>query len=107
MMSGIHFLDSDSPVDGSQSYTQALLNEDSADESWSNVFWIQKRLIQAFPDAVIQVDDTRNDDQHLAVTIVTAQFSGKTRIACHQLVYAALDQMRNGRIHAMSLKTTA
>ena len=77
----------------------------AADDIMPNVSWIHQRLLLSFPDAIIQVEDTRGDDQHLAVTIRAADFSGKTMIACHKMVYAALDQMRHNRIHAMSLKT--
>ena len=40
---------------------------------------------------------------HFNVTIVTAAFAGKTRVARHRLVYDALaDAMRNG-IHALAI----
>ena len=80
----------------------ASLNWDSP---LSNVHWIYQRLNTAFPSAEIQVEDTRGDDQHLAVIIASGAFLEKSRIACHQLVYGALDHMRQGKIHAMSLKT--
>ena len=81
------------------------LAESMLEHRMSNIEWIQQRLVQAFPDAIIHVEDTRGDDQHLAVTICAAGFLGKSIVACHKMVYAALDQMRQGRIHAMSLKT--
>lgn len=80
--------------------------EDGAESNaLSNVAWIRQRLSTAFPGALIQVEDTRGDDQHLCATIISGEFSGKTRIACHQRVYAALDHMRGGHIHALALKT--
>jgi stress-induced morphogen len=71
----------------------------------TNIQWIQWRLMAAFPQCILDIQDTRGDDQHLSVTISSTAFSGKSRIACHQMVYAALDHMRQGCIHAMSLKT--
>lgn len=77
------------------------------DSPLSNVQWIYQRLSAAFPSSEIKVEDTRGDDQHLAVIIASGAFLEKSRIACHQLVYGALDHMRQGKIHAMSLKTLA
>ena len=67
--------------------------------------WILQKLGAAFPQSEITVNDTRGDDQHMSVTIVSGVFAEKSRITCHQMVYAALDHMRHGHIHAMALKT--
>jgi stress-induced morphogen len=101
----INFLDSNRDLDAPDSRIHEIPDDKSVESAIPNVLWIQKRLTKAFPKALIQVEDTRNDDQHLAVTITAQEFAGQTMIACHKLVYAALEQMRNGRIHAMSLKT--
>ena len=43
---------------------------------------------------------------HFTVTIVSPVFEGKSLVERHQLVYAALkEDITNGKIHAMSLKT--
>jgi len=90
---------------GAVAETVDLAASSSWDSTASNVHWIYQRLSTAFPCAEIQVEDTRGDDQHLAVIIASGAFLEKSRIACHQLVYGALDHMRQGKIHAMSLKT--
>ena len=71
----------------------------------SNLDWVHQRLKASFPLARIQVQDTRGDDQHLSVTIMSSDFKDKPRIACHQMVYAVLDHMRNNQIHALALRT--
>jgi acid stress-induced BolA-like protein IbaG/YrbA len=45
------------------------------------------------------------DGHHFEAVIVAADFAGKSMIAQHRMVYAALgDKMRN-EIHALSLRT--
>jgi stress-induced morphogen len=79
--------------------------EPCPEETLSNVHWIHQKLGAAFPQADITVTDTRGDDQHLSVTIISGVFAEKSRITCHQMVYAALDHMRHNQIHALALRT--
>ena len=63
-------------------------------------------LSDAFPEAVIVIRDLAGDGDHYAVEIQSSQFLGKTRIAQHQLVYAALQGRMGVNLHAMSIKTS-
>ena len=45
------------------------------------------------------------DGHHFFATIVSAEFEGKSRIARHQRVYAALGDRMRAQIHALSMKT--
>jgi acid stress-induced BolA-like protein IbaG/YrbA len=49
--------------------------------------------------------DVRGDGQHFEAVIVSRAFEGKSRIARHQLVYAALGERMKSEIHALSMKT--
>ena len=50
--------------------------------------------------------DVRGDDgAHFEATIVAPAFVGKSRVARHQLVYAALGDHMREAIHALSFKT--
>ena len=50
--------------------------------------------------------DVRGDDgAHFEATIVSAAFEGKSRVARHQLIYAALGDHMREAIHALSFKT--
>ncbi len=50
--------------------------------------------------------DVRGDDgAHFEATIVAAAFEGKSRVARHQLIYAALGDHMREAIHALSFKT--
>ena len=45
------------------------------------------------------------DGRHFFATIVAAEFEGRSRIARHQRVYAALGDRMREQIHALSMKT--
>jgi acid stress-induced BolA-like protein IbaG/YrbA len=50
--------------------------------------------------------DVRGDDgAHFEATIVAAAFEGRSRVARHQMVYAALGDHMREAIHALSFKT--
>ncbi len=44
-------------------------------------------------------------ETHFAITIVSDEFSGKSQIVRHKLVYALLDDLLRTHIHALTLKT--
>ncbi|HET8552281.1 MAG TPA: BolA/IbaG family iron-sulfur metabolism protein [Gammaproteobacteria bacterium] len=63
-----------------------------------------KRLIEeALPAAEVAVESP--DNTHFTAVIVAPDFAGKSRIARHQLVYAALGARVGGEIHALSMRT--
>ncbi len=64
-------------------------------------------LTEAFPDAEITLTDLAGDNDHWQAEIVSPQFTGKTRVAQHQMVYAALKGRMGGELHALALKTRA
>lgn len=64
-------------------------------------------LTEAFPDAEIILTDLAGDNDHWQAEIVSEQFRGKTRVAQHQMVYAALKGTMGGALHALALKTRA
>ncbi len=45
------------------------------------------------------------DGRHFFATIVSAAFDGRSRVARHQQVYAALGDRMREQIHALSMKT--
>ncbi|MCR9193626.1 MAG: BolA family transcriptional regulator [Hyphomonas sp.] len=64
-------------------------------------------LTEAFPDAEIVLTDLAGDNDHWQAEIISEQFRGKTRVAQHQMVYAALKGNMGGELHALALKTRA
>lgn len=60
----------------------------------------------AFPAAEFTLVDTMGDQDHYQLSISCPSFVGKTRVAQHQMVYAALQGLMAEQLHALSLKTT-
>ena len=68
---------------------------------------LENLLRTAFPDAEINLVDLAGDDDHWSAEIISDSFRGKTRVAQHQMVYAALNGQMGGELHALQLKTSA
>ena len=66
---------------------------------------IEQLIRQAIPDAEVRIDDLRGDGDHYAAYVASAVFKGKTRVAQHQMVYAALQGRMGGQLHALALQT--
>jgi stress-induced morphogen len=61
----------------------------------------------ALPDAEVLIQDLAGDGDHYKATIRSAAFAGKSRVAQHQMVYAALKGRMGGELHALALETSA
>ncbi|HUR40354.1 MAG TPA: BolA family transcriptional regulator [Verrucomicrobiae bacterium] len=65
-----------------------------------------RKLIEAgLPDS--QVTVTGDDGQHFEAEIVSAQFTGKSLVQMHRMVYATLGERMGREIHALQLTTRA
>ncbi|MBO66972.1 MAG: BolA family transcriptional regulator [Acidiferrobacteraceae bacterium] len=62
--------------------------------------WIEKNLAES----EVKVS---GDGRHFDAVIVCAEFSGKSRLQQHQMVYAALGDKMKDDIHALSMQTMA
>ncbi len=58
------------------------------------------------PDARVEVGLFSGDD-HFEMRVISAAFEGKTRVAQHKMVYAALGDHMRKRVHALALTTSA
>ncbi len=68
---------------------------------------LESHLREAFPDALIEIEDLAGDGDHYKAKVVTAAFAGLSRVKQHQLVYAALKGKMGGELHALALETGA
>lgn len=66
---------------------------------------IEARIRAALPDAAVTMTDLAGDNNHWAAHVVSAAFVGKSRIAQHKLVYAAIGPEMGGELHALQLTT--
>lgn len=68
---------------------------------------IESLILAAIPDASVTIRDLAGDGDHYAAEVVSAQFSGKSRVQQHQMVYQALKGSMDGALHALALQTSA
>ena len=67
---------------------------------------VEDMIKTALQDAQVQVQDLTGGGDHYQAVVVSAEFSGKTLVQQHQLVYGAVRQaMSSEAIHALALKT--
>ena len=66
---------------------------------------IEKFIKEAFPDASVNIQDLAGDSNHYSATIVSSQFSGKSKIEQHKMVYASLKGKMGNELHALAIKT--
>ena len=68
---------------------------------------IERLIKEGLPDAEVNIQDLRGDGDHYAAQVVSAEFSGKSRVQQHQLVYKALQGRMGNELHALQLQANA
>lgn len=68
---------------------------------------VRARIQAGIPGATVTVTDTTGTGDHFSATVVAPEFEGKSMMAQHRLVYAALGELMRGPIHALQLDTRA
>lgn len=66
---------------------------------------IESRIKKALPDATVELHDLAGDNDHWQVTVTSASFTGKPKVAQHKLVYGALGKDMGTTLHALAVKT--
>ncbi len=66
---------------------------------------ITKRVQAALPDAAIELKDLAGDNDHWQITVTSAVFAGKTRVAQHRLVMDAIGSGMGTTLHALAINT--
>lgn len=67
---------------------------------------IEAMILEALPDAIIEIQDLAGDGDHYQAKIVSSAFEGLSMVKQHQMVYAALKGKMGGELHALALTTT-
>lgn len=67
---------------------------------------VKRRIEHGLPGASVEVRAFSGDD-HLQASVTAEQFAGKSRIEQHRMVYACLDGLIGGDVHALQLETRA
>ena len=66
---------------------------------------ITSRIQAALPDALIELKDLAGDNDHWQVTVTSASFQGKLRVAQHKMVMQAFGDDLGTTLHALSIIT--
>ncbi|KLE33884.1 BolA/IbaG family iron-sulfur metabolism protein [Aurantiacibacter luteus] len=67
---------------------------------------IEALIKAAIPDAEVAIEPLVDDNDHWLARVTSAQFAGKTRVAQHKMVFAALGGRMGGELHALQLHTS-
>ena len=66
---------------------------------------IETLIKNSLPDAVVEIQDLAGDGNHYSATITSSQFSGKSKIEQHKMVYNSLKGRMGNELHALAIKT--
>lgn len=66
---------------------------------------IERLIVEALPDAQVEIEDLAGDGDHYRATVTSAAFAGLPRVKQHKLVYDALGGRMGGELHALALIT--
>ena len=70
-----------------------------------NIAEIENLIKEALPDAIIDIQDLAGDGNHYSATVTSSQFSGKSKIEQHKMVYNSLKGKMGNELHALAIKT--
>lgn len=68
---------------------------------------LEKLIKDGIPDAEVSINDLKGDGDHYAAHVVSAEFTGLSRVQQHQMVYKALQGRMGNELHALALQTNA
>ena len=70
-----------------------------------NVKELEALIKEAFPDAIVEIQDLAGDENHYSATVISSQFAGKSKIEQHKMVYSSLKGKMGNQLHALALTT--
>ncbi|WP_440937356.1 BolA/IbaG family iron-sulfur metabolism protein [Candidatus Pelagibacter sp.] len=66
---------------------------------------IENYIKEALPNAIVEIQDLAGDGNHYSATVTASEFSGKSKIEQHKLVYNSLKGKMGNELHALAIKT--
>ena len=70
-----------------------------------NLEEIEKLIKEGLPGATVEIQDLAGDGNHYSATVTSSQFSGKSKIEQHKMVYNSLKGKMGNELHALAIKT--
>ena len=68
---------------------------------------IKKHILEAIPDASIEIKDLMGDNNHYSAIIKSKIFINLSKIEQHKLVYKSLKGKMGNELHALAITTEA
>ena len=65
---------------------------------------VETLIKETLPDAIIEIQDLAGDSNHYSATITSKEFSGKSKIEQHKMVYNSLKGKMGNELHALAIK---
>ncbi len=81
------------------------MKHDSSDSAIPKPKQLAELVCLHIPDAQVEVGLFSGDD-HFEMRVISTAFEGKSRVAQHKMVYAALGKHMRQRVHALALTTS-
>tara|TARA_B110000093_G_scaffold153093_1_gene168601 strand:- start:38 stop:268 length:231 start_codon:yes stop_codon:yes gene_type:complete len=66
---------------------------------------IEALIKEALPGAIVEIQDLAGDGNHYSATVTSSNFSGKSKIEQHKIVYNSLKGKMGNELHALAIKT--
>ena len=66
---------------------------------------IESLIKETLSDAIVEIQDLAGDGNHYSATVTSTQFSGKSKIEQHKMVYNSLKGKMGNELHALSITT--
>ena len=70
-----------------------------------NLKEIEKLIKEGLPGSTVEIQDLAGDGNHYSATITSSQFSGKSKIEQHKMVYNSLKGKMGNELHALAITT--
>ena len=67
---------------------------------------ITKLIQKKIPDAIIEVNDIKGDNNHYHAKIISQKFKGLSKLKQHKMVYEAIGPHMGTTLHALMLTTS-
>mgnify|MGYP001358943405 FL=1 len=67
---------------------------------------IEELIKKKLPDASIEIEDIRGDNNHYHATVKSSAFKGLSKLNQHKLVYDAIGSHMGTTLHALMLTTS-
>ena len=67
---------------------------------------ITELIKKKIPDAIIEVNDIRGDNNHYHARIISQKFKGLSKLKQHKMVYEAIGSHMGTTLHALMLTSS-